>query len=78
MTFGFDDFTARLDYPVLVVTAAADGARAGCLVGFGSQCSIDPPRFTVWLSKANRTFRVAKRAEFPVVHLLPAHRRDRA
>lgn len=34
--------TAALDYPMFVVTVAAGGERAGCLVGFATQCSIDP------------------------------------
>ncbi|MFG3137322.1 flavin reductase family protein [Streptomyces sp. NPDC048211] len=66
----FDPFTDALDAPLYVVTAAADDERAGCLVGFASQCSIRPARFVVWLSKANRTYRVAARAERLAVHLL--------
>ncbi|MET9801008.1 flavin reductase family protein [Streptomyces sp. NPDC006368] len=66
-------FSGLLDYPMYVVTASAGGERAGCLVGFASQCSIDPPRFAVWLSTANRTYRVARRADHLAVHLL---RRD--
>ncbi|GAA3290597.1 flavin reductase family protein [Streptomyces cinereospinus] len=65
-----DVFTDRLDPDMCVVTAAADGSRAGCLVGFASQCSLRPVRFAVWLSEANRTFRVARAAEFLAVHLL--------
>ncbi|MGW1963861.1 flavin reductase family protein [Streptomyces sp. NPDC001935] len=65
-----DPFTDLLDYPMYVVTAEADGERAACLVGFASQCSIQPARFMVWLSKANRTYRVAERAERLAVHLL--------
>jgi flavin reductase (DIM6/NTAB) family NADH-FMN oxidoreductase RutF len=68
-----DPFTDLLDPPMYVVTAEAAGERAGCLVGFGSQCSIRPARFVVWLSRANRTFRVAERAERLTVRLL---RRD--
>ncbi|WP_316741680.1 flavin reductase family protein [Streptomyces sp. MK7] len=67
---GVDAFLGRLDPEMYVVTAAAGGERAGCLVGFASQCSIDPLRFVVWLSKANRTFRVAGRADRLAVHLL--------
>ncbi|NGO06211.1 flavin reductase [Streptomyces sp. HC44] len=63
-------FVDRLDHPVYVVTAAADGERAGCLVSFASQCSIKPARFMVWLSTLNRTFRVARSAERLAVHLL--------
>jgi flavin reductase (DIM6/NTAB) family NADH-FMN oxidoreductase RutF len=68
-----DPFTDLLDYPMYVVTAEAEEERAGCLVGFASQCSIQPARFMIWLSKENRTYRVAERAERLAVHLL---RRD--
>ena len=57
---------------MFVVTAAAGEERAGCLVGFLTQCSIDPPRFLVCLSKQNRTCRVARRSPVLAVHLLPA------
>ena len=62
--------TATLDYPMFVVTAAADGRRAGCLVGFATQCSIEPARFLVCLSRKNHTCRVASEAELLAVHLL--------
>ena len=55
----FDSLMASLDPPMVVVTAAAGGERAGCLVGFHSQSSIEPARCCVWLSKANHTYRVA-------------------
>ncbi|WP_234371018.1 flavin reductase family protein [Streptomyces sp. XY431] len=67
-----------LDYPVYVVTATAEQERAGCLVGFAGQCSIRPPRFSVWISKANRTYAVASCSQVLVVHLLPTHRHDLA
>lgn len=73
---GFPGFTEALDGPMYVVTAASGTRRAGCLVGFASQCSIDPPRFVVWLSTANRTYRVARTADHLTVHLL--HQDDRA
>ncbi|MGQ4387685.1 flavin reductase family protein [Streptomyces sp. SAS_270] len=65
-----DAFTDLLDPDMYVVTAVADGERAGCLVGFASQCSIRPVRFVVWLSKENHTFRVARSADRLAVHLL--------
>jgi flavin reductase (DIM6/NTAB) family NADH-FMN oxidoreductase RutF len=74
----FDEFAALLDYPVYVVTAAAEQERAGCLVGFASQCSIQPARFAVWISKANRTYGVASRSQVLAVHLLPSRRHDLA
>ncbi|GGS76762.1 hypothetical protein GCM10010222_17450 [Streptomyces tanashiensis] len=78
---GLDSFTDVLDGPMYVVTAEASGGeRAGCLVGFASQCSIDPPRFTVRLSTADHAYRVALRAERLTVHRLhpgsPAGSRD--
>jgi flavin reductase (DIM6/NTAB) family NADH-FMN oxidoreductase RutF len=62
----------ELDYPMFIVTVAHGGERAGCLVGFATQCSIDPPRFLICLSKANRTYRVARDADLLGVHFVPA------
>jgi flavin reductase (DIM6/NTAB) family NADH-FMN oxidoreductase RutF len=67
----FEKLVSMLDYPMYVVTTAADEERAGCLVGFTSQVSIGPPRFLVGLSERNHTFRVAQRATHLAVHLLP-------
>jgi flavin reductase (DIM6/NTAB) family NADH-FMN oxidoreductase RutF len=61
----------ELDYPMFIVTARAGDERAGCLVGFATQCSIDPLRFLVCLSDKNQTFRVAQHAELLAVHLVP-------
>lgn len=66
----FADLTGGLDYPMLVVTAAAAGEVSGCLVGFATQCSIDPPRFLVCVSDKNHTFRVALGADHLAVHVL--------
>jgi flavin reductase (DIM6/NTAB) family NADH-FMN oxidoreductase RutF len=62
---------SELDYPMFIVTARAGDERAGCLVGFATQCSIDPLRFLVCLSDKNRTFRVAQEADLLAVHLVP-------
>ncbi len=59
---------ADLDYPMLIVTTADGTERAGCLVGFAAQCSIDPPLVMIWLSKRNHTTRVAARASALLVH----------
>ena len=69
---GFDSIVGRLDYPMFIVTTAAGGERAGCLVGFAAQGSIDPPRFVVGVSDKNRTCRVLSGAEAMAVHLVPA------
>ncbi|MFI6449203.1 flavin reductase family protein [Kitasatospora sp. NPDC050543] len=74
----FDAFVSLLDYPVYVVTAAAGPELAGCLVGFAGQCSIEPPRFAVWISKANHTYGVASRCDTLAVHLIPRKRHDLA
>lgn len=71
----FDRIVDRLDPAMVVVTTAHGDERAGCLVGFHSQCSLEPRRLAVWLSKTNHTFRVATLAETLAVHYLgPEHR----
>ena len=57
---------------MMVVTATSGGERSGCLVGFATQCSIHPPRFAVWISRNNHTFRVAEQAAVLAVHFLAA------
>ena len=74
----FTELIAQLNYPMVVVTTASAGQRAGCLVGFHSQCSIEPERFAIWLSKANRSYRVALFAETFAVHALEAANRKLA
>ena len=66
----FDAIMASLDTPLVVVTTAAHGERAGCVVGFHSQCSITPRRAVIWLSKANYTYRVGLHADVFAVHWL--------
>jgi flavin reductase (DIM6/NTAB) family NADH-FMN oxidoreductase RutF len=75
---GFDDLVSDIDYPMFIVTASADGDRAGCLVGFVTQASIDPARLLVLLSKQNDTLRVAERADFLGVHFLSTDNHDLA
>jgi flavin reductase (DIM6/NTAB) family NADH-FMN oxidoreductase RutF len=72
----FHVLTAVVDYPMFVVTCARDGERAGCLVGFATQCSIDPPHFLVCISQANHTEKVAQGAEVLAVHLLASDQED--
>jgi flavin reductase (DIM6/NTAB) family NADH-FMN oxidoreductase RutF len=69
-TEAFEALMSDGDPPAYVVTAADGVDVAGCLVAFAAQCSIDPPRFGVWLSKLNRTYRVAGSSSTLVVHLL--------
>lgn len=74
----FDAAVGELDPPMIIVTTAAGDQRAGCLVGFHAQCSIEPRRYSVWLSKANHTLSVAFHAEHLAVHFLAQDDRDLA
>ena len=73
MSVAADEYAAlvtSLDPPLAVVTTASDAERAGCLIGFHAQSSIDPHRYVIWLSKANHTFRVGMHAQRFAVHFL--------
>ena len=74
----FQSLTGRFDLPMFIVTTAAAGERAGCLVGFAAQTSIDPVRFLACISDKNRTCRVARSATAMAVHLVPDGRGDLA
>jgi flavin reductase (DIM6/NTAB) family NADH-FMN oxidoreductase RutF len=64
-------FSERVDYAYYVVTARTDeGILGGCLAGFVTQCSIDPPNFIVCISKVNHTFGIAERSTALGLHLL--------
>lgn len=77
-TTEFGAFTAGLDYPMFVVTTTDGTERSGCLVGFTTQTSIDPPRFLACLSNKNHTFRVASGADLLAVHALAADQHELA
>ena len=66
----FVKLTTALDYPMIVVTARDDAGPAGCLVGFSTQCSVDPARYLVCLSDKNRTERIASHTDVLAVHFL--------
>jgi flavin reductase (DIM6/NTAB) family NADH-FMN oxidoreductase RutF len=68
-----DLFFDVVDYPYYVVTVrSTDADMSGCLAGFVTQCSIDPPNFLVCISKANHTFGIAQRSPGIGLHLLGA------
>ncbi|MDJ0356206.1 flavin reductase family protein [Paenarthrobacter sp. PH39-S1] len=78
-----DAFAEDLDYPMYIVTVGRDQqsppeSRSGCLVGFATQCSIDPPRFLVCISKANHTYRLARSASILGLHVLGPEQHDLA
>jgi flavin reductase (DIM6/NTAB) family NADH-FMN oxidoreductase RutF len=66
----FEALVGHLDYPMFVVTTAVGERRAGCLVGFATQVSIQPRRFLAGLSRNNHTYRVARDADRLAVHVL--------
>jgi flavin reductase (DIM6/NTAB) family NADH-FMN oxidoreductase RutF len=74
----FQQLVAQLDYPMFIATVAAGGERSGCLIGFATQASIDPPRFLAGISDKNRTFRVAQGADTMAIHLVPEDAADLA
>jgi flavin reductase (DIM6/NTAB) family NADH-FMN oxidoreductase RutF len=74
----FQRLFAQLDYPMFIATVAAGGERAGCLIGFATQCSIHPARFLAGISDKNRTFRVASGADSMAIHLVPENANELA
>ena len=64
-------FFERVDYPYYLLTVRApDGEMSGCLAGFVSQCSINPPNFIACISRLNHTLGVATRSSAMGLHLL--------
>ena len=57
---------------MFIVTARAGDERLGCLIGFATQTSIDPPRFAVGLSRKNRTHRRGRDSPALAVHCVRA------
>ena len=74
----FNAIVGDLEYPMFIVTARAGDEPLGCLIGFATQTSIDPPRFAVCLSHKNRTFRRGRDAPVLGVHAVPADAGDLA
>jgi flavin reductase (DIM6/NTAB) family NADH-FMN oxidoreductase RutF len=74
----FNTIVGNLEYSMFIVTARAGDERLGCLVGFATQASIDPPRFAVGLSRANRTHRRGRESAALAVHCVPADAGDLA
>jgi flavin reductase (DIM6/NTAB) family NADH-FMN oxidoreductase RutF len=72
MTDPLQEIVSSLDPPLIIVTATEGAERAGCLVEFHNQSSMGPPRYCVWLSKANHTYRVALHASHLAIHFLSA------
>ncbi|HEX8053230.1 MAG TPA: flavin reductase family protein [Thermoleophilaceae bacterium] len=77
MANAFSTIVGNLDYPMFVATTIGSGGeRAGCLVGFATQASIDPSRFLVCVSDKNRTYRVLEGANALALHVVPEDAED--
>ncbi|MFC6694912.1 flavin reductase family protein [Nocardioides daphniae] len=74
----FDTLMESVDTPLVVVTTAAEGTLAGCVVGFHAQSSIDAEGYSFWLSKANHTYRTSLRSAHFAVHFLTTEDLDLA
>lgn len=72
----FEALTGATSPALTVVTTCAEGVQAGCLVGFQSQGSMSPHHYSVWISKANHTYRTMLRATHVAVHFLAAADND--
>jgi flavin reductase (DIM6/NTAB) family NADH-FMN oxidoreductase RutF len=72
-TAAFEALVGDLEYPMFIVTARAGDEPLGCLIGFATQMSIDPPRFLIGLSHENRTYRRGQGSELFGVHAVPEH-----
>ena len=66
----FARLASTLDYPVYIVSTRVQGEASGCLIGFGTQCSVHPHRFLACLSKKNHTFEVGMQATLLAVHVV--------
>jgi flavin reductase (DIM6/NTAB) family NADH-FMN oxidoreductase RutF len=67
----YTQLLATVDYSMFVVTTSCARGPAGCLMGFATEVSINPPRFLAGLSKRNFTFRAAQDATHLAVHVVP-------
>lgn len=74
----FGEFAEGLNYPLYVVTVEHDGERSGCLIGFSTQVSIDPPQLLVCISDRNHTRGLVEHADVVAVHLLSPDQRQLA
>ncbi len=79
----FDEILLRRNGAMLIATVSVpsdDGSveRSGCMVGFATQCSIEPRRFLLCLSVVNHTTSLAARADHVGVHAVPVDRFDLA
>jgi flavin reductase (DIM6/NTAB) family NADH-FMN oxidoreductase RutF len=65
------ELLGAIDRTMWILTVADGGQRSGCLMGFATQSSLEPPRFLACVSRANHTFALAVGAEHVAVHAAP-------
>lgn len=73
-----DRFVAAADGAMVVVTVATAGERSGCMIGFWSQCSIEPRRLALWMSVENHTTSLVDAGSVVGIHLLTVGDHDLA
>jgi flavin reductase (DIM6/NTAB) family NADH-FMN oxidoreductase RutF len=74
-----EPFFEQVDYPYYLLTVRApDEEMSGCLAGFVTQCSIDPPNFVACISRLNHTLGVAVRSSAMGLHLVGQDQLDMA
>jgi len=66
----YDRCARHSDTAMVIATVAVGPERAGCLVGFHTQASIDPRRHLVYISQQNHTHRLVTAATHMGVHFL--------
>jgi flavin reductase (DIM6/NTAB) family NADH-FMN oxidoreductase RutF len=72
-------FFERVDFPYYLLTVRTqDEEMSGCLAGFVTQCSIEPPNFVACISRLNHTLGVAVRSPAMGLHLLGQDQLDMA
>ncbi len=74
----YEEIVGRIDGALAIVTVRHGEDRSGCLIGFHSSCSIDPPLHAVWISQANHTHGPALASELIAVHLVERAAHDLA
>lgn len=72
------DIASALNYPMVVLTTLSGSHPVGCLVGFSSQSSMEPFRYTVFLSVKNHTFDAVSVGSEVCVHFLASNQKDLA
>jgi flavin reductase (DIM6/NTAB) family NADH-FMN oxidoreductase RutF len=74
----FQRLMDTIEQPLVLVTAAHRRASTACLVTFSSQCSLEPPRYCLYVPKHEAAYDVVRRAAHLLAHFLDRRQRDLA